>query len=320
MNLQTQIPLNSQEPKIDYSSKVLLLGSCFTENMGGKLNYFKFQNTQNPFGIIFNPVSIKQLVLRALKDDFFSEKDIFQHNSLWHCFEVHSSLSAVDKSEFLEQLNLRLKTFKKALLEASHMVITLGSAWVYRFKASKEIVANCHKVPQKEFTKELLSIEAISESLQNLISEIQKGNKNATFIITVSPVRHLKDGFPGNTWSKANLIAGTHKIIEMSLRAQSRSLHYFPSYELMMDELRDYRFYAKDMLHPNEIAVDYIWEKFKEVWISKDTEAFQKEIDTIQKGLLHKPFNLNSLAYLKFKEGLTTKIENLRKNFPNMEF
>ncbi len=328
MNFQTQIPLSQKEPQIDYQSKVLLLGSCFTENIGGKLDYFKFQNTQNPFGIIFNPVSIENLVFRALHEENFSEKDVFQHNELWHSFEVHSSFSAVEKDDLLSQLNAQLKVFKKQLTESSHIILTLGSAWVYHHIDSNSIVANCHKVPQKAFTKQLLSAEIISKSLRHIVEVVSNLNPEATFIFTVSPVRHIKDGFEENALSKAHLLTGIHNAIVLStgvshtepVEVQSKGLHYFPSYELMMDELRDYRFYKNDMLHPNETAIAYIWEKFKHVWISSKTEDTQKEVEYIQKGLSHKTFNPKSEEHKTFKKHLQTKMEKLQSQFPFMDF
>ena len=320
MNLQTQIPLFPTDLQMDYTSKVLLLGSCFTENIGGKLDYFKFQNIQNPFGVIYNPVSLEKLVLRALNETFFTKEDLFQHNGLWHCFEVHSIHSEIDKELLLSRLNQQLKSFKEQLFLASHIVITLGSAWVYWYKNTNELVANCHKISQQEFQKELLPVEIIAKSLESILSEVQKINPKTTFIFTVSPVRHLKDGFFENTRSKAHLITGIHKIIEKPLHVQSRSLHYFPSYEIMMDELRDYRFYAKDMLHPNEIAIDYMWEKFKFVWIAPTTEKLQKDIDVIQKGLLHRPFHPESEEHLKFKALLHSKMEEIQKQLPYVTF
>ena len=250
----------------------------------------------------------------------FTEEDVFRHNGLWHCFDVHSSLSELDKASFLNGLNLQLKTFKEHLFSASHIVITLGSAWVYWHLKTNMLVANCHKIPQQEFRKELLSVETISKSLESLLSAIQKVNPTVTFIFTVSPVRHIKDGFVENMVSKAHLISAIHKILDLSLRAQSRSLHYFPSFEIVMDELRDYRFYAKDMLHPNETAIDYIWEKFKTVWIDAKTEALQKKIDTIQKSLLHKSFHPESEEYLKFNAMLHSKIEEVQKQLPYITF
>lgn len=314
MNLQTQIPLFPKEPKIDYHSKVVLLGSCFTENISGKLDYFKFQNVQNPFGIVFNPVSIENLVLRALSEDVFTEDDLFQHQELWHCFEVHSSLSSIDKDSVLQHLNQKLLAFKKQIEEASHIVITLGSAWVYWHEERSQLVANCHKIPQDQFQKNALPIDTITKSLSTIVSVIRQVNKNAAFIFTVSPVRHIKDGFEENMQSKAHLISAIHKMKE------EVDAHYFPSFEIMMDELRDYRFYEKDMLHPNELAIDYIWEKFKTVWIDPETETLQKEIATIQKGLLHKPFNPNSEAHLKFREALLSRIKILKKSLPHIDF
>lgn len=315
MILQTQIPLSLKDPQINYQSKVLLLGSCFTENIGGKLDYFKFQNIQNPFGIIFNPVSIEKLIFRALHDDFYTENDVFQNNGFWHCYEVHSSLSMVNKSEFLNGINLQLSHFKTYLLEASHIIFTLGSAWVYLHNNTSEIVANCHKVPQKEFSKELLSVDIISKSLQNCVSEIKEVNPEVTFIFTVSPVRHIKDGFVENTLSKLHLLSALHQSISTIEHA-----HYFPSYELMMDELRDYRFYKEDMLHPNDTAIQYIWEKFNRVWISAETIHLQNEIDSIQKGLLHKPFNPDSEEHSVFQKNLQKSIEKLQKELPWIQF
>ena len=179
-------------------------------------------------------------------------------------------------------------------------------------------MANCHKVSQKQFTKKLLSLGEIEGSLDHILKLIQKVNPKAQIIFTISPVRHLKDGFIENQQSKAHLITAVHSLL--SSRAQSRELSYFPSYEIMMDELRDYRFYGKDMVHPNELAVDYIWERFKWVWISKKIYPVMHEVDAVQKGLLHRPFNPDSEAHQKFKTSLGTKITYLQERYPFMKF
>ncbi len=317
MKLQTQIPLNPQNPKIDYTSKVLLLGSCFSENIGEKFEFYKFQNLQNPFGIIFNSVSIEKLIIRAIENVLFTENDIFLQNEIWKCFDAHSELSALDKSEILSNLNSALQNLREALFTSTHIIFTYGTSWVYRNLESDEIVANCHKVPQKNFNKELLSIETISKSIQTTIEKISAVNKKAAFIFTVSPVRHIKDGFQENTLSKAHLISATH--YSLLLRAQSRSF-YFPSFEIMMDELRDYRFYGEDMLHPTNTAIEIIWQKFKEVWISSETETLQNEIASIQNSLKHKPFNPKSEEHIQFQKKLQQKIEKVKSNFPNIKF
>jgi len=327
MKLQTEIPLKPEENQIDYSSKILLLGSCFTENIGAKFDYFKFQNLQNPFGIIFNPVSIEKLVVRAIENDFFSEKDIFEHNGIWKCFEAHSEVSALEKNEFLQNLNTALKDLRAALFSSTHIIFTFGTSWVYRNIETNEIVANCHKLPQKNFTKELLSIEEISKSLQNIFHKISEINPKAIIINTVSPVRHIKDGYVENSLSKAHLLSAIHKTIchPEPVEGQQPStinqhLFYFPSFEIMMDELRDYRFYAEDLLHPNKTAIEIIWQKFSEVWIASKTAKIQKEIASIQNSLNHKPFNSQSFEHLQFLEILQQKITNLQKRFPHINF
>lgn len=196
MNFTTKVPVKTYDFPISYSSKLLLLGSCFAENMGEKFDYFKFQTTINPFGIIFNPVSIEKLVKRAVNRIIFTEADVFFHNDLWHSYDVHSECSQTDKEILLKQLNAALEVMHRQIAEDSHIVITYGTSWVYRLKTSNEVVANCHKVPQNEFTKEILSPETIAQSMRNTVDLIHQINPDCKFIFTVSPVRHIKDGFP----------------------------------------------------------------------------------------------------------------------------
>jgi hypothetical protein len=312
MQFRTKISIPKSDNPIDYNSKIVSLGSCFAENMAEKLDYFKFQNTCNPFGIIFNPVSIEKIILKAISQELFTEKDLFFHNERWNSFDVHSDWSNSNKEELIANLNAILKFLHQQISEATHIIITYGTSWVYRNIESKLIVANCHKVPQKQFNKEILSIETIEISIKNTIDLIQKVNPKAKIIFTVSPVRHLKDGFVENQQSKAHLIAAIHQILQ--------SATYFPSYEIMMDELRDYRFYAEDMIHPNPVAIDYIWERFLETNISEESHSIIKEVETIQKGLQHRPFNPSSESHLKFKEKLREKITKLVSQYSFMKF
>ncbi|MCW1147339.1 GSCFA domain-containing protein [Flavobacterium lacisediminis] len=316
MQFTTKIPIQKSSFPIDYDSKILLLGSCFAENMGEKFDYFKFQTTINPFGIIFNSVSIEKLIRRSIEKRKFTENDIFFHNDLWHCFEVHSELSNSDKDIFLESLNDLISTTNKQLSDSTHIIITLGTSWVYQNIASHEIVANCHKVPQKQFTKELLSIQQIEESLESIISLVHSVNPNCKFIFTVSPVRHIKDGFVENTLSKAHLIAAIHKTIIL----HPSLITYFPSYEIMLDELRDYRFYAEDMLHPSQTAIDYIWIQFFENYISESQFSLMNDICSIQKGLKHRPFNPNTESHQKFLHQLELKIKTIQNQHPFIKF
>lgn len=321
MNLQTKILLAKQPDNlIDYNSKILLLGSCFSENIGNKLEYFKLQSTQNPFGILFNPKAIETLVVNAISDKNYSERDIFQHNELWHCLDAHSKLSGTSKDKVLNELNTQISFTKKQIQESTHIIITLGTAWVYRFVEKDRIVANCHKVPQKQFEKKLLSMDEIYQSLEMIVASISSVNPKATIIFTVSPVRHLKDGFTENTLSKSHLLTVIHKFLNQKSFIDNCYSFYFPSYEIMMDELRDYRFYAEDMIHPNPTAINYIWEQFKIVWISEESFQIMEKVDTVQKGLQHKPFNPNSEAHQKFLRKLEVQKESISKRFPHIRF
>ncbi|QRM89382.1 GSCFA domain-containing protein [Lacinutrix sp. WUR7] len=319
MKLQTQIPLQQQEHnQINYDAKLLLLGSCFSENIGEKFNYFKFQNTINPFGILFHPKAIESLIVNASQGKVYSEKDIFFHKEQWHCYQAHSILSNASKANLIEDLNAAITSTKKQITEASHIIITLGTAWVYKHIETKAVVANCHKVPQKAFTKELLAVPEIVASLENIVASLKEVNANASVIFTVSPVRHIKDGFIENTQSKAHLITAIHELL--SPQKQSRGLSYFPSFEIMLDELRDYRFYKEDMLHPNKTAIQYIWNKFQQVWISSEASNTMQDIEIIQKGLMHKPFNPNAEAHLQFVAKLQVKIKNIQRDYSFVSF
>ncbi len=316
MKLQTQIPLIKESRNlINYNSKIVLLGSCFSENIGNQLDYFKFQTTQNPFGILFHPIAIENLITNAINEKKYTENDVFFHNEQYHSFDAHSSLSATDKTEFLDQINSSILNTKTGLEEASHIIITLGTSWVYRFIESDQIVANCHKIPQKKFLKEILSVDTVSESLEAIISLIKSINKNVSILFTVSPVRHLKDGFIENSQSKSHLISAIHQVID-----KRKNSFYFPSYEIMMDELRDYRFYAEDMIHPNKTAINYIWEKFINTWFDASVNATMKEIDVIQKGMLHKSFNPKSEKHLQFLENLEQKKLKIISEYSFMSF
>jgi hypothetical protein len=316
MQFRTQIPIPKSNYPLDYNSKIVSLGSCFAENMGDKFQYFKFQNTINPFGIIFNPVSIEKIIDKAIHATLFTEKDIFFYNERWHCFDVHSDLSNSNKEELINNLNTIIKSTNQQISESSHFIITYGTSWVYRNIESDSIVANCHKVPQKQFKKELLSVEEIKESIANTLELIHSVNSNCNIIFTVSPVRHIKDGFVENQWSKANLISAIHSVLQVPISGAA----YFPSYEIMMDELRDYRFYAEDMLHPNQIAIDYIWKRFKETTISETAYGTMDEVEGIQKSLSHKPFNPDSESHLKFESKVREKITKLENQYSFMKF
>lgn len=320
MQFRTQIPISKSNNPIDYNSKILSFGSCFAQNMDEKFDYFKFQNETNPFGIIFNSVSIEKLIARTIKKEIYTEKDVFFYNERWHSYEVHSDLSNSDRQELLETLNKALAETYKQLIEATHIIITYGTSWVYRNIETDQIVANCHKVPQKQFLKELLPVGVIQKSIQNTIEFIQSLNPNIDFIFTVSPVRHIKDGFTENQLSKSHLFTALHQTFDFRSEVSGSTHNYFPSYEIMIDELRDYRFYAEDMLHPNKIAIDYIWNRFSENYISESSITTMQEISEIQKSLRHRSFNPESEQHQKFLSKLRQKMELLEKKLPHVKF
>lgn len=316
MIFQTQIPIKREENNlISYYSKTLLIGSCFSENIGNKLAFYKFQTHQNPFGILFHPKAIENLISRAIKSEYYIEKDLVFNNERWHCLDAHSSLSAADKNTLLHNLNSALENTKTYLENASHIIMTLGTSWVYRYLENDCIVANCHKIPQKKFSKDLLSIDEITSTLKNITALISSINKKANIIFTVSPVRHLKDGFIENNRSKAHLISAVHATVNSEMNS-----HYFPSFEIVVDELRDYRFYNEDMIHPNNMAINHIWNKFTATWFSEDTEPVMKVVETIQRGIAHRPFNEASEQHQKFLKNLELKKAQLTKKLPFIKF
>jgi lysophospholipase L1-like esterase len=315
MKLQTQIPLKKETKNlINYDSNIFLLGSCFSENIGNKLSHFKFQSIQNPFGILFHPKAIETLITNAVNQKVYSNEDVFLQNEVWHSFDVHSSLSSENDKSLLKKINSAISVTNKKLKEASHIIITLGTSWVYRFIETDTIVANCHKIPQKKFLKELLTVDEITKSLSTILVLLKSINKNIHITFTVSPIRHLKDGFVENTQSKSNLISAIHTILV------DTNVSYFPSYEIMMDELRDYRFYAEDMIHPNKTAINYIWEKFVDTRFSEESLPTMKEIEAIQKGILHRPFHEKSEQHLHFLEKIVKRKEKIKSQFPFIKF
>ncbi|WP_010522761.1 GSCFA domain-containing protein [Aquimarina agarivorans] len=310
----TTLPPKKQTPDINYASKVLLMGSCFVENIGQRLEYHKFQTKVNPFGIIFHPVALNNLIKRVIEQRLFTEKDIIYQNEQWHCFEVHSKLSNPDKSEFVSLLNKQIIDTYNWITTASHIVLTYGTAWGYT--RNHTIVANCHKIPQKEFTKTITPIDQLENDITESVNLLKKLNPTAAVLFTVSPVRHLKDGIVANNQSKAHLLSAIHSVIN-----KNADTHYYPAYELVVDCLRDYRFYTPDLLHPNETAIDFIWEHFTATYMhDDDTKKTIKQVIEIQRGLQHKAFNPKSEAHKKFMASLHAKITRITRDFPFMKF
>ena len=319
MKFRTELQVSPQDNPISYNSKIFLLGSCFVENIGEKLEYFKFQNYRNPFGILYHPTALENFLRKVVEDYTYTQDDLFFHNERWHCFDAHSDLSDVDAQVLIKNLNDNLKATKDFLTEATHVIATLGTAWSYKYLETDYVVANCHKLPQKAFMKQLISVEEVSRKLESIRDLLFQLNNKTELIFTVSPVRHIKDGIIENQLSKAHLISAIHKQLQVK-QVNLLDASYFPSYEIMMDDLRDYRFYREDLLHPNIMAINYIWNKFIEAWISKKEGKIMNDVDSVQKGLSHRPFNENSDAYKKFITRLHQNIDSLKKEYSWMNF
>ncbi|GGG19207.1 hypothetical protein GCM10011344_19760 [Dokdonia pacifica] len=314
MKLQTNIPLEPASKQFGYEDQVLLLGSCFAENIGNSLLYHKFQSVVNPHGILFHPLAIERVLQDVYNDSENVEDTVFEIDGIWKSFIAHSRLNSGSKGAMVDKLKEAQEQLTKAIAKASHVFITLGTAWIYQHNETGIAVANCHKVPQKQFVKGLLPIEETTASLKRQCAIIQKINPKASIVFTVSPVRHLKDGFVENMRSKAHLISAVHQACEI------KGVQYFPAYELMMDELRDYRFYATDMLHPSQQAIDYIWERFLEVYAFAKAKTTLKEVQSIQQGLSHRPFNANSEQHQEFLRKLKVRIANLQQEYSHIKF
>ena len=314
-NFRTTFKISSLPFSISHQDKILSIGSCFAENIGGKLEENKFQILLNPFGILYNPSSVAQSLERIFKNEKIGEKDILQHNDLWHSRLHHTRFSQTDKATFLENINANLNAANVFLKQTNRLLITLGTAFVWEEKETGNIVANCHKRSQKLFTRRRLSISEIKENLLAILRKIKTQNSDLQVIMTLSPVRHTNDGFVENQRSKAALILAIDELCQ-----EENFIHYFPAYELVQDDLRDYRFYAKDMLHPNEVAVDYIWEHFQDVLFTPQTKEIFREIKKLKVMASHRPFQVESVAHQNFLQNNLRRIEDLEKHYDFLNF
>lgn len=302
---------------MDYSKSMMFFGSCFSENIGQKLLDLKFDVDLNPFGILYNPISIANGLKILLENKIFTESDLFQDQGLWNSFYHHSRFSDVDSQAALEKINSRMALSGKFLQNADLLIITFGTSWVYELKETGQVVTNCHKVPSSHFNRFRLAVSEITEVFSELMAEIGRFNPNLKVVFTVSPIRHWKDGAVENQVSKATLILAIDHLLK---GPENRNIAYFPSYELMMDELRDYRFYAEDMQHLNVVATDYIFERFSKAMLSNSSLEIAKEVVKIRKSMLHRPVNPASVEYEKFLLYNLEEINKLTINFPYLNF
>lgn len=306
--------------KINHSDSLFLIGSCFTENIGSKLKQLKFSVLENPNGILFNPASIAKSITSYIENRQYKETDLFYQNESWNSWEHHSRFSHPDKKTALQMINHSQQDAHDFLRKADWLLITAGSAFVYELTSGitplgDSAVANCHKVPTDKFNKKLLTSTEIEDLLKKLFTDIKDFNPSLKIIFTISPVRHLRDGFIENNRSKATLLLAIHNLVEAY-----EHLFYFPAYELVIDDLRDYRFYAEDMVHPNYTATNYVWEKFICTTIDDASQLLMKDINQVNAAFNHKPFNPSSAAHLKFLQNNLAKLAGLKQQAPYADF
>lgn len=311
MKLQTKVEISLNKNKINHQHKIAMIGSCFTQNIGEKLQQDQFDVSINPYGILFNPVSVAKAIKACLNQLSLKEEDLIKVGEQWASLNHHSQFNTLVAKDTLQRINQSIQDAKSYYAESNLLIITFGTAWVYELNETKEIVANCHKIPNKNFTKRLLTIEEIVDVYSTLFLELISENPNLNIMFTVSPVRHWKDGVVENNRSKSVL----HLAI-MELVNKFEIVSYFPSYEIVLDELRDYRFYKEDMLHPNQQAVDYIYERFSDTFYTKETVVLNKRIRKLKLALAHKPFNINSEAHQLFIKQTKEKVLVLEREHP----
>ena len=315
MEFRTPFKQKLSMPEISYHSSLLLLGSCFSDVMANKLIEAKFQTVSNPFGVIFNTSSLRFWFEQLVQRRPISVRELEQVNDYFVHFQAHSCFNAPDAALVVDQLQEAYRLFQASVSSATHIFITLGTAWVYVRLETQQIVANCHKAPQAHFRKVLQSTESIREDLQHIKSVIQTINPKAKLIFTVSPVRHLKDGMVENQRSKARLITALHDYLD----TQNQDF-YFPSYELLLDDLRDYRFYDRDMLHPNDLAVDYIWDRFKAYFFDTETLFWNAKILAVQRDLQHRPKNKKDNQFALHRAQILKKIDEIKQKWTEISF
>ncbi|QIA06254.1 GSCFA domain-containing protein [Draconibacterium halophilum] len=313
IKFQTTVEVPQFQWQTGYKKKNLFMGSCFTENVGAKMEALKYPVDINPFGILYNPLSVANGLQLLLEEKTFTTNDLIEHNGLWHSFSHHGRFSNTEQSKALDEINSRIKRSAAFLKNADFLFLTFGTAWIYRHKKGGDLVSNCHKIPAREFLRERLSVQQIVEVYNDLLKELWQVNPDLKVVFTVSPIRHWKDGAIENQRSKSTLILAVDQLIQ---EFNSEKCAYFPSYEIVMDELRDYRFYAEDMLHISEVAIKHIWSRFEAALIDAESIEIAKEVQKIGNAVKHRPINKKSLEYSKFLLSFLKKLELLEKRFP----
>ena len=291
MRFRTELKPQALGTNIQHQDELLSLGSCFASNISQHLLRLRYRMCENPFGIVYNPLSIAAgLHLLCTETDVLAS-DLVQHEGLWHDMRFHGSFSQPEAEQALQGMNQSLAEARASLRRSQFLIITLGTAYVYQYKKTGQVVANCHRLPDSDFERQRLSPKAVFDALSQAILQVRAINPSIKVLYTLSPVRHLRDGFHENQLSKAALLLGIEQLCRLP---QS---YYFPAYELVLDDLRDYRFYKSDMLHPSEQAVEYVWSHFEQACLDASQQPLRDKIDKYQRMAEHRPLHPNRAAH-----------------------
>ncbi len=311
MHFRLTFPIDPLGQALEYRDQLLLMGSCFAEEIGARLQEHLFPALVNPHGILYNPLSITKAVHSYLDNKQYTEADLFLHNDIWHSWDHHSRFSALTPAAVLHNINAAREQAAQCLDKARWLVITLGSAHAYVLKETGQLVANCHKVPMTAFYKKLLPVDEIIAALDTMMHRLFFRNRDINIIFTISPVRYARDGVVENNLSKAVLLQAVHQLVNKFDR-----LFYFPAYELVIDDLRDYRFYKEDLVHPNETAVNYVWEHFVNSCVHPGSQQLLKTIQELNRARRHRPFNPESPQHQQFLRTYARKVTDLQQQHP----
>ncbi|MDR2962270.1 MAG: GSCFA domain-containing protein [Bacteroidales bacterium] len=314
MIFRTEIRPKPSDFKISHAQRGLTIGSCFSDSMGNRLQDAKFPLLRNPLGVVYNPASVLTALHILSGKKTFSEVDLFCEQGIWKSYFLHSSFSSTEKSSVLENIAEVQHRFRSEFVHLDYCIVTLGTAWVYALAASGEIVSNCHKTPANRFTRRQLSVAEIFTALTHIREVLQTINPNIYLIFTISPVRHWADGAHENQVSKSRLFVALDDFLYAH-----HNTHYFESYELLIDDLRDYRFYEEDLLHPNSQAITYIWEQFCATYFSAETQKIVGDFSALYRAMQHRPFQRKSAEYQSFCEKYITLSKSLNAQFPHID-
>lgn len=312
MNFRTEVFPEKPQRFIEHKHVLMFMGSCFAQHMGNAFVDAGFRTLVNPFGVVFNPSSVATSLRFAVENRKFTERDLIFSGNLWHSWYHHGSFAKPDAAELLDTINADLLKTATFLHQADYLFVTLGTAWVFRHKTLGEIVTNCHKVPGSEFDRFRLTVADIVAEWKLLIAQLKAFNPKLTIVFTVSPVRHLADGAHGNQLSKSALLLAVNELCESS------DCLYFPAYELLLDDLRDYRYFDADMVHPSAMAVEYIREKLFLAWLSPKSQQLASEVQKLRKSLLHRPLHGITPEWEAFRKTIDEKIEMLKRENPDI--